>query len=295
MWSRIMGLSSATRAQGLGRQIGEGGQTEPVAFDEGVRLGEDLVYGGSEHSGLLSCCAHPGAGLRKAQDAKMWWTAPRDGRNTPGMILHNYFRSSTSTRVRIALNLKGVAYDYRSYALLQRDHKAESYLAKNPSGLVPALELDDGTVLSQSLAIVDYLDEVYPEPPLLPQSAEDRAQARGLAHMLALEVHPLNNLRVLQHISAQYGVDDAGKAAWFTHWAHETFDAFERALGRTAGRYCFGDAVSLPDLCLYAQMWNNKRFAVDTSGYPITERVFAALDQLSAFSEAAPPRQPDAS
>lgn len=210
------------------------------------------------------------------------------------LVLHNYFRSSTSTRLRIALNLKGVEYRQASYALLKREHKSEDFLQKNPAGLVPALELEDGAVLTQSLAIIEYLDELHPQPPLLPAGAFARAEARALAQMIALEVHPLNNLRVLGHIAKTYGVDDAGKAAWFNHWVHETFAPLEQMLRRTAGTYCYGDQVSLPDLCLYAQMWNNTRFAVDCTPYPTIERVFAALDEIPAFQKAAPSNQPDA-
>ena len=211
-------------------------------------------------------------------------------------ILHNYFRSSTSTRLRIALNLKGLDYEYVSYALLKKDHKSAEFLAKNPAGLVPALELDSGEVLTQSLAIIEYIDEVYRDPPLLPADPLGRAQVRSLAQMIALEVHPLNNLRVLNYIADQHGADDAAKAAWFTHWVHETFRPLETTLAGsdTVGTYCYGDTVSLADICLYAQVWNNKRFHIDMSAYPIINRIFAALDQVEAFAKAAPPQQPDA-
>lgn len=211
-------------------------------------------------------------------------------------ILHNYFRSSTSTRLRAALNLKGLGYDYVSYALLKDETRTPGFLAKNPAGLVPVLELDDGTMLAQSLAIIEYLDEVHATPPLLPADAKGRARVRGLAYMIACEVHPLNNLRVLKYLGDNFGQDDAGKAAWFAHWVHQTFAALETALSgsRDTGTYCHGDTPGLADLCLYAQMWNNRRFDIDTARYPTIERIFVALDKIEAFAKAAPPEQPDA-
>ena len=210
--------------------------------------------------------------------------------------LHNYFRSSTSTRLRAAMNLKGLGYDYSAYALLKDETKTPDFLSMNPAGLVPVLELDDGTVLTQSLAIIEYLDEVHPEPPLLPSDAAGRARVRALAYMIACEVHPLNNLRVLQYLGAEFGQDDAGKAAWFGHWVHATFAPLEAMLAHSddTGRYCHGDTPGLADLCLYAQMWNNTRFGIDATAYPTIQRIFAALDEIDAFRKAAPPEQPDA-
>ena len=211
-------------------------------------------------------------------------------------ILHNYFRSSTSTRLRAALNLKGLGYDYVSYALLKSEQRDPAFLAKNPAGLVPVLELDDGTMLSQSLAIIEYLDETHPEPPLLPADAKGRARVRSLAYMIACEVHPLNNLRVLQYLADTLGQDDAGKADWFRHWVSLSFDALETRLAQEpeTGRFCHGDTPGLADLCLYAQVWNNRRFEIDMAPYPVIGRIFGALDQIDAFAKAAPPAQPDA-
>ena len=212
------------------------------------------------------------------------------------MILHNYFRSSTSTRLRIALNLKGLDYDYVSYALLKGENRSDDFLTKNPAGLVPVLELDDGTVLTQSLAIIEYLDEEHGDPPLLPDNAKARARVRALAYMIACDVHPLNNLRVLTYLADHFGQDNAGKAKWFAHWVHDCFAAMEKMLASSpdTGQFCHGDTPGLADICLYAQVWNNRRFNLDTNAYPVIDRIFAALDQIDAFAKAAPPQQPDA-
>lgn len=211
-------------------------------------------------------------------------------------LLHNFCRSSTSTRLRAALNLKGVDYRYRSWALQAGEAETPDYLRLNPQGLVPSLELGDGTVLTQSLAIIEWLDETHPEPPLLPADPLARAQLRGIAYAVALEIHPLNNLRVLQYIERQHGQDDAGVKRWFAHWVHTTFAPLERMLAASpyGGRYCHGEQPGLADLCLYAQCWNNRRFDIDTAAYPTIERIFTALDKLDAFRNAAPPNQPDA-
>ena len=210
------------------------------------------------------------------------------------LVLHNYFRSSTSTRLRVALNLKGLDYDYVSYALLKDETKTTAFLAKNPAGLVPVLELEDGTMLPQSLAIIEYLDEVHPEPPLLPADPVVRAKVRAMAYMIACEVHPLNNLRVLQELEARFGQGPEGKAAWFAHWVHATFGPLEEMLAGSAGQFCFGDAPGLADICLYAQVWNNRRFKIGMEAYPVITRIFDALDGIDAFRRAAPPAQPDA-
>ncbi|MCI2398130.1 maleylacetoacetate isomerase [Aliiroseovarius subalbicans] len=207
--------------------------------------------------------------------------------------LHNYFRSSTSARLRAALNLKGLDYEYLSYALLKDETKTPEFLAKNPAGLVPVLELEDGTNLVQSLAIIEWLNEVHPEPPLLPADPVGRARVRAISYMVACEVHPLNNLRVLQHVEATLGGD---KADWFRHWVGVTFPAIEAMLAGSpdTGTFCHGDTPGMADICLYAQVWNNRRFEVDMAPYPVITRIFEALDALPAFADAAPPKQPDA-
>lgn len=209
--------------------------------------------------------------------------------------LHNFFRSSTSTRLRAALNLKRLDYDYVAYVLRDGETRTPDYLARNPQGLVPTLELDDGTNLTQSLAIIEYLDELHPEPALLPADPLGRARVRALSFMIACEIHPLNNLRVLFRLHDQFGADEAAQKAWFTHWVETTFNALEQALqGPQTGRFCHGDMPGLADICLYAQVWNNKRFGIALDTWPAIARIFAELDALPAFSNAAPPKQPDA-
>jgi len=212
------------------------------------------------------------------------------------LVLHNYFRSSTSIRVRVALNLKGLPFDYVAYPLREGSARSPDYLARNPAGLVPTLEREDGVQLTQSLAIIEWLDEVHPEPPLLPADADGRARVRALSYMIACEIHPLNNLRVLDYLAENFEADAAAQKAWFIHWAQTTFEAFEATLANSdqTGIYCHGDTPTLADVCLYAQMWNNKRFEVDTRSYPTIERIFATLDTLPAFQNAAPSMQPDA-
>ncbi len=210
--------------------------------------------------------------------------------------LHNFFRSSTSTRLRAALNLKELDYEYVAYALRKGDHRSAEYLMINPAGLVPALELEDGTVLTQSLAIIEWLDETCPSPPLLPADPAGRARVRSLAYMVACEIHPLNNLRVLNRLDAQFGADDDAVAEWFVHWVTETFDPLETMLARSpqTGCFCHGDVPTLADICLYAQVWNNRRFSVPLGNWPTIARIFAELDGIAAFRDSAPPNQPDA-
>jgi len=212
------------------------------------------------------------------------------------LTLHNFFRSSTSTRLRAALNLKGLPYDYVSYALRKGETRTPEYLAMNPAGLVPALQREDGVVMVQSLAIIEWLEEVYPEPALLPSDPDGRARVRALAYMVACEIHPVNNLRVLAYIDREFGAGEEGQKAWFRHWVNTTFGPLETMLASSpeTGRFCHGGTPTLADLCLYAQVWNNRRFEVDMTPYPTISRIFAALDEIPAFRDAAPPNQPDA-
>lgn len=213
-----------------------------------------------------------------------------------GIVLHNYFRSSTSYRVRIALNMKGLAYDYVAHHLRHGEQRSAGYLAVNPQGLVPAMIWTDGTMIAQSLAIMEFLDETVPEPPLLPGTAHDRARIRMIAQMIACEIHPVNNLRVLNALRTRYGADDAGVADWFRHWVNETFEPLEKTLASDGGtgRFCHGDAPTMADICLVAQVANNARFKVDMAPYPTIARINDACMALPAFANAAPARQPDA-
>lgn len=211
--------------------------------------------------------------------------------------LHNFFRSSTSTRLRVALAYKGLPYEYASYVLRRGDTRTESYLRMNPAGLVPVLEREDGKFMTQSLAIIEWLEEQHPEPALLPRDADGKARVRSLAYMVACEVHPLNNLRVLGYLSDTFGADEDAQRKWFVHWVTETFDALETVLAREpeTGDFCHGSEPTLADVCLYAQVWNNRRFDIELSKWPTISRIFTALDAIPAFHSAAPPFQPDAS
>lgn len=215
------------------------------------------------------------------------------------MKLYGYWRSSAAYRVRIALNLKGISAEQLSVHLVRdggEQHKA-AYSALNPLELVPTLTLDDeldADALSQSLAIIEYLDEIHPQSPLLPASALERAQVRAMALTVACEIHPLNNLRVLQYLTQTLGVDEAAKNTWYHHWVASGFAALETLLVRHSGRYCFGDTVTLADLCLVPQVYNAMRFNVDLTPYPNIMRVWTECNQLEAFADAAPERQADA-
>lgn len=210
-------------------------------------------------------------------------------------VLHNFFRSSTSYRVRAALNLKNLDYDYKSYALRAGEQRSGAYLALNPQGLVPTLETPHGP-LSQSLVILEWLDETHPEPPLLPADPWGRARVRSLAHAIALDIHPLNNLRVLQYIQQAFGADEQAVGEWFRHWVDQTFPALETRLATEAGtgRFCHGDTPGMADLCLAAQVVNNRRFDVAMEAYPVIGRIFDALMAVPAFAAALPENQPDA-
>lgn len=210
-------------------------------------------------------------------------------------VLHGYFRSSAAYRVRIALNLKGLSYDQAPVHLRKGEQREAAFLALNPQGLVPALS-DDGAVLIQSPAILEYLDEAYPDtPPLLPAGAVDRARVRALAALVACDVHPLNNLRVLQYIQGPLGCSKDAMVEWYNHWIAEGFQALERLLAddTRTGRFCHGDAPGLADVCLVPQVFNSARHALDLTPYPTIRRIAEACDALPAFQAAHPSRQPD--
>jgi maleylpyruvate isomerase len=210
------------------------------------------------------------------------------------MKLYNYFRSSASFRVRIALNLKGLDYDYLPVHIARGEHKTGPFSAISPDMLVPLLE-DDGERFTQSMAIIEYLDEIHPEPALLPRDPVGRAHVRALAQSVACEIHPLNNLRVLKYLVRELKVGDDAKNTWYRHWVREGMLAFERQLAqRPASLYCWGDRPTLADCCLVPQVFNGQRFDCDFSGLPRTMAAFEACMQLDAFQRAQPSRCPDA-
>jgi maleylacetoacetate isomerase len=208
--------------------------------------------------------------------------------------LYTYFRSSASFRVRIALNLKGVDYQPSFVHLPKGEHRATAYSKVNPQALTPALELDDGGQLAQSLAIIEYLDEVHPTPPLLPRDAKGRGRVRSLSLLIACEIHPLNNLRTLQHLKRALGQSEEQVNAWYRHWVADGLAKFESDIGDGSGKYCHGDVPTMADCCLVPQIFNAQRYQCDLAPYPVTMRIFDACMKLEAFDRAQPSKQPDA-
>src|SRR6516225_11587061 len=210
------------------------------------------------------------------------------------MKLYSFFRSSAAFRVRIALNLKKIAYETVAVHLRRSDQSKPDYRGINPQGLVPTLE-DGGHKLIQSLAIIEYLDEVHPEPPLLPKDPADRARVRALAGIVACDIHPINNLRVLRYLTHELGHDEAAIAKWYNHWIAEGFQAFERLLTNDArtGFFCHGDAPSLADVTLIPQVVNAERYRLDLAPYPTLTRIYETCMRLEPFISAQPRNQPD--
>jgi maleylacetoacetate isomerase len=207
------------------------------------------------------------------------------------MKLYTYFRSSAAYRVRIALNLKGVAYESVPINLLEGAQREEAYKTVNPQGRLPSLDIGD-TVLVQSPAILEYLDEAYPEPPLLPLGAVKRARVRAVAGIIGCDIHPLNNLATLSYIKRRLGHDQAAIDEWYVHWIREGFDAVEAMI--EPAPYAFGARPTLADIYLVPQVFNARRFNIPLDSYPKIAAVDAACAALGAFQEAAPARQPDA-
>ena len=212
---------------------------------------------------------------------------------TTNLKLHSYFRSSASFRVRIALELKGLPYDYVAVHIARGDHKKPPYVDLSADTLVPLLEID-GQQLSQSMAIIQYLDDKHPTPALLPADALGRAKVRALAQSISCDIHPLNNLRVLKYLVKELKVDDEAKNTWYRHWCREGLVAFEKQLNQLpSSAYCYGDTPTLADCCLVPQIFNAKRFDTDLSGLPRTMAAFDACMALPAFQKAQPSSCPD--
>ena len=210
------------------------------------------------------------------------------------MKLYTYFRSSAAFRVRIALNLKGLAYEPAFVHLAKGEHRAAAYGAINPQALLPTLD-EGGHLLTQSLAILEYLEETHPSPPLLPTDPFERARVRSLALLVACEIHPVNNLRVLQHLKRALGQNEEQVNAWYRHWIADGLAKVEAELARPGtGNYCHGNRPTMADCCLVPQVFNAQRYKCDTAPYPTTMRVFGECMKLDAFDRAQPSKQPDA-
>ena len=212
------------------------------------------------------------------------------------MKLYNFFRSGTSHRLRIALNLKGLDTQYIPVDLRTEQHLKDDFKAVNPQMLVPALATDDGKVLIQSPAIIEWLEETHPSPALLPTAPRERAHVRALAAIVGCDIHPINNRRILEYLRHQFGADEAAINAWCGTWISAGFDAYEALLAQDAqrGRFSFGDAPSIADVYLVPQIESARRFKVDLSRWPLIGAVDKACAELDAFQRAAPTRQPDA-
>ncbi len=209
------------------------------------------------------------------------------------MILHGYWRSGASYRVRIALALKGIGYDLAAHDLRTGEQKAADYLALNPQGMVPALQTGD-RVLIQSPAILEWLEETHPSPPLLPSGADDRAAVRAMCALIGCDIHPLNNLRVLKALRADFAADQAAVNAWAAAWIAPGFDALQALVDRHGTDWCFGDAPTLADCYLIPQLYSARRFDMDLSPWPHLLAVEARAQAHPAFEAAHPDRQPDA-
>jgi len=212
------------------------------------------------------------------------------------MILFDYCRSSAAYRVRIALNVKGIQYEQVPVSLLAGEQASDEHLRRNPQGLVPALQ-DGDLILTQSLAICEYLDEAYPgTKQLLPDSASDKAKVRSIAQLIACDIHPVNNLRMLKYLVSELGASDEQKTVWYQHWIYKGFDALERILAESeiAGDFCCGDEPTLADLCLVPQVFNANRFNCDMDRYPNIVRINDSCLKLKPFADAHPDLQPGA-
>jgi maleylpyruvate isomerase len=209
------------------------------------------------------------------------------------LLLHSYWRSSAAYRVRIALNLKGLDHLQSTYDLRKSEQRRPDYLALAPQGLIPALEVD-GLVLTQSPAILEWLEERHPTPPLLPQDADERAVVRAMAALIACDIHPLNNLRVLATLRGELGADEAAVRAWIARWIRQGFTGLEALIARHGGRFAYGDTPTLADCHLVPQVYSAQRFEVDLSDFEALRRAYDNAADLPAVQAAHPQRQPDA-
>ena len=216
--------------------------------------------------------------------------APAKRASMPSAVLYDYYRSSAAYRVRIALNLKGVEYESRSINLLESQQQSDDYRALNPQGFVPMLEID-GVRITQSMAIMGYLEQRIPTTPLLPAAADARSHVLSLALTVACDTHPLNNLRVLKYLKDELGVEQEARDQWYRHWVAEGLGALEALSAPRAGKFLFGDNPTMADICLVPQLYNARRFDVPLDGYPTLLRADENASKLEAFAAAHPDRQ----
>ena len=211
------------------------------------------------------------------------------------MKIYGYFRSSAAFRLRIAMNLKGLSADHKLINLQAGDHLSDAFRRINPQGRVPAIDIE-GDILTQSLAIIEYLEEVYPAPPLFPSDTLGKAKVRGVAGLIACDIHPLNNLAVLNYLRDQLAAGEDARGAWYQHWVKEGFDGLELILRGNieTGRFCFGDSPTVADICLVPQVVNAQRFKCDLEGYRTISRIFEECMSLKEFADAHPLKQPEA-
>jgi maleylpyruvate isomerase len=209
---------------------------------------------------------------------------------------YGFFRSSAAFRLRIALNLKGLAAEHVLVNFAKQEQLGDAFKSVNPQARVPAVVLDDGTTLIQSLAIIEYLEEVHPNPPLLPKESKGRARVRGLANLISCDIHPLNNISVLNYLRDHLKADEAARNTWYRHWVAQGFAAYEELLAgsRDTGTFCHGNTPGLADVCLVPQVFNAQRYECPLGGYPTLTRVFEACMKLDAFDKAQPMKQPEA-